>query len=295
MPDASNSPQSPPPQVSLPAEIEVPFHGQVRKVSLAEAPKLIGIALQDGHRREEIARMQAELKQRGEAQAAHVKVGEELARFAASNPTGARALDQVYLALARGQATPEQVLAILGGQAPSEGQPTTAAPISAQAVDPQTRAALAEMASKLNGVESMVQQRDAADAARARETQIGEALSRDEFLRIRPGAAKIVRGLLDRHLAAGMSIAEAVALETNNYRGALAEEATSERDRLQAQTQLATVQTSRGIPPITAPDFSKIPANADPQTRRSMRLAAIGERARSVIAGIARGAVSGPS
>lgn len=292
MSDATNSPQ-PQPQASAPAEIEVQFHGATRKIPASEVPKLVGIALQDEYRRTELKRMQDALAATSEQNKAKLRVADELERFAQANPAGARAFDTIYTAIREGKVTPDQVLAALGGGGGSEAS-SGGAPNSAP-VDAQTRDALSQITAKLQSVESALEARNRQDAAREQQSKIDEALESDPFLKGRPAPVKqMVAQLLQPHLAAGTSIAEAVTLVVNNYRAALQTEATSERDRLRGNEALRTVSPNAGSPVVSVRDeLAKIDPKASPIDRRRQGLKAAIDKARGFAEGFQRGLVQG--
>jgi hypothetical protein len=274
----------------------VPFHGAVKKLSLDEARKFAGIGLQDEFKRGEVQRLTADLKTQAEAQKQKLDVGEAITALARANPRNGDAMDLVYTALREGRTTPEQVMAALqgggGGSSESNG---TAVPNSPSA-DAQTRAELQALRQELQGVKSEVTSSKAEREATNFATKIDSALAADPFTKAQPEPVKrIIRDRLSPHLADGLSIAEAVALEVNTFKDALAAIQTAERDKLRVQAQLGSPPPSAGMPPVTAPDFSKIPKTASPTERRRAMLSATIDRAKEAMASAARAAVSGPS
>ena len=297
MPDPSPTQTPPPPAppsppAAPPLEVEVPFHGQTRKVPLAEAQKLIGIALQDEHRRGEVQKLQSQLKEQAQAQAAKLRVADALEALTQRNPQAARAIDGVYTALTEGRLTPEQVLASL--QTPGGSNGTETPPPTSGTQDPRTLAVLQDLQTKLQNVEAKVQTREQADSLRDRNQEIAAALAADPSLRDRPAVQGIVRTLLEPHLAQGLSIQEAVALAAQAYRGALQEDQTTERDRLLGVQRLATVSPSAGMPALAAPDFSRIDPKLPIAEQSRLRLKAIGEAARTRLKMFGQQALAGP-
>ena len=236
-----------------PAELEIVHNGQKVKLSLQDAVRYAQIGRNDELRRERLKAMETEYKSREPL----VKAAAELGELMKSNPAAGRAVMEGYKALREGRATPEQVMAAINGRAPAPAarpaageseEAESVAPTSAGA-DPQIRAMLAAMASKLDNLDERLQQRTLEDTKRTLRGEVESRLDQDDVLKVRPHAKGIV---LDRILAsveAGTSLDEATLLESQRMREALSETATAERNRRADGEEMRTVPATAGVPP----------------------------------------------
>lgn len=262
MPEQSNQPD--PAKVAAteaaaaapaPLKLQAKINGKVEEVDLSKPENLATvqryyqIGKADELRRDRIVQMQQEMK----AKEPLLKVASELSDFYGRNPAGGRAFMEMYQALREGRATPEQVMAVVNGhvqQQTNQSREEEAGAHTRAGVDAETKAMLANLESRLNGVAAQMEQRERATAQRDRLTEVDAALGRDEFLKSRPETQALVRDQILARIDAGMSLEEATSLESQRIRNILSESVTAERDkRMENREAMRTAPPTAGVPP----------------------------------------------
>lgn len=305
-PQASNPPAAPaapaPPPAPAPIKLTPKFGGKVEEMDLskpetqAEATRLIQL----GKLHEQKSARLQELQNQFEAKKPMLQAAEKLSEMAATDPVAFRSLMQTYEAVKQGRATPEQLVAAINGRGQQQADPSgdgePVAPTSA-GVDAQTRALLAGIDSKLNGMAARFETIEQATARKDREGLVDATLGGDELLASRPAAKALVRSQILARMDGGMSLEEATSLETQAIRTILGETATAERDRRKAGEEMRTTPPSAGVPPTR--DFLPKPidkSNAgSPEAFMKAGWKETKEKARDYARAFMRSAVQGPN